>query len=290
MLRVTCPSCGARVREPDFVGGQTGVCGGCGASLEIARKLKPGEVDLFPDVWPLAPEEPRKEPGQQQASSTRAVAAPQSVPQSPAKQGFYIDPEIQGFCRSIMDGDLGAIAPLADRMEALGNWKAPVIRTRIRLNREDKFAICLTALVGRVCADLACRFVGRILPAWEQARPDDKVARQLIEMRRKWTDWEATDSQLISLVSNAGAFYKQHVKPFLGLKRETPGRQECSAALGVTTAYGLQMYDAGPTCELNYFGMFTESAANSAVFALDKASRKAERTWQLEQLLEVLFG
>lgn len=56
MLRITCPACSARLRSPDTAGGRSAVCGTCGAPLEIAGKLKPGDVDMFPDVWPLDPE------------------------------------------------------------------------------------------------------------------------------------------------------------------------------------------------------------------------------------------
>jgi hypothetical protein len=53
VLRITYPACSARLRSPDTTGGRTAVCGVCGAPLEIGGKLKPGDVDLFPDVWPL---------------------------------------------------------------------------------------------------------------------------------------------------------------------------------------------------------------------------------------------
>jgi hypothetical protein len=57
VLRITCPACSARLRSPDTTGGRTAVCGACGALLEIGGKLKPGDVDQFPDVWPLDQEE-----------------------------------------------------------------------------------------------------------------------------------------------------------------------------------------------------------------------------------------
>lgn len=218
-----------------------------------------------------------------------------------------IDEELRRLCLLVLEGDMKALAPLAERMTELG-MDGDGVRGRRRLTRDAKRHITLMVLPDKAADRLSCTFVEHVLHIWESAFPKKKVPRIALESRKRWLNGEISDGELTNLLEEVHWFYKKTLLPLnneIDVHAEKvkgtlfndlmPDGNDIGALrrASVVASQALSVYGFGfsrpdddslPLCSLKRGAFGAKQIADCCIIAVGDKEQAKERDWQLEQI------
>lgn len=123
-----------------------------------------------------------------------------------------VGPIVSRHCHAILDGDRGAILPLADRLQELGHPNAERVRalhsSPYFCASQDESVAVLLALPGDICWLLACDFADHWMSEIHADTSPGSRHAQIVQLCRGRATGGAADARLAGLLAAAPRYYQ----------------------------------------------------------------------------------